>query len=50
MEIVSRRHQGTRISVRLPVDCQNGGRRDDAKVAPIASTSVAGDVRMKKRA
>jgi len=50
MEIVSRRHEGTRISVRLPMDCQNGGRREDAKVAPIASTSVATDVRMKKSA
>ncbi|MGA2125530.1 MAG: PAS domain-containing sensor histidine kinase [Xanthobacteraceae bacterium] len=50
MEIVSRRHQGTRITVRLPMDCQSGERRPDAKVAPIAPTSVATDVRMKKRA
>ncbi|HLN10250.1 MAG TPA: PAS domain-containing sensor histidine kinase [Xanthobacteraceae bacterium] len=50
MEIVSRRHEGTRITVRLPMDCQNVGRRDDAKVAPIAPAAIAGDVRMKKRA
>jgi cell cycle sensor histidine kinase DivJ len=50
MEIMSRRHQGTRITVRLPMDCQSGERRPDAKVAPLAPTSAATDVRMKKRA
>jgi cell cycle sensor histidine kinase DivJ len=53
MEIVSRRHEGTRISVRLPVDCQNAGRGRDTRVEPIVSAvvaAVAGDIRVKKRA
>jgi cell cycle sensor histidine kinase DivJ len=53
MEIVSRRHEGTRISVRLPVDCQDAGRGRDTRVEPVVPAAVAviaGDVRVKKRA
>jgi cell cycle sensor histidine kinase DivJ len=54
MDIHSRLGEGTRVTVRLPVNCeppvQTGRRTAPDRRAPIASLTHVADVRMKKRA
>ncbi len=52
MEIASRRGQGTRICIRLPVDCQSARRDKEMKVEAIGVVAPAAgpEFRVKKRA